>query len=74
MLPAHIGLGIVKGFTGYSQERHAASGNRSVPEQKLNVSRRLRGNELIWDNKSVPACYLCQDLPPGSNSNCNFPD
>ncbi len=36
------------------------------PEQKLNVSRRTRGNELIWQESSCIACGLCaQSCPQG---------
>jgi NAD(P)H-quinone oxidoreductase subunit I len=34
------------------------------PEQKLNVSRRIRGNQLIWDKELCAGCGSCQRACP----------
>jgi len=34
------------------------------PEQKLNTSRRIRGNELIWDKKNCTGCVTCAKTCP----------
>lgn len=34
------------------------------PEQRLIVSRRIRGNELVWDNKKCTGCATCAKTCP----------
>ncbi len=34
------------------------------PEEKLNVSRRIRGNQLIWEKENCNACSACQRACP----------
>lgn len=34
------------------------------PEERLNVSRRIRGNQLIWDKETCNACGACQRACP----------
>jgi len=34
------------------------------PEQRLNTSRRIRGNELIWDNIKCTGCGTCAKTCP----------
>ncbi len=34
------------------------------PEQRLNTSRRIRGNELIWDNIKCTGCGTCVKTCP----------
>ncbi len=37
------------------------------PEQRLNTSRRIRGNELIWDNIKCTGCSTCaKSCPQGA--------
>ena len=37
------------------------------PEQRLNTSRRIRGNELIWDNIKCTGCATCaKNCPQGA--------
>ena len=37
------------------------------PEQRLNTSRRIRGNELIWDNIKCTGCATCaKSCPQGA--------
>ena len=34
------------------------------PEERLNVSRRIRGNQLVWDKETCSACGTCQRACP----------
>ena len=34
------------------------------PEQRLTTSRRIRGNELIWDNRKCTGCATCAKTCP----------
>ncbi|MBG7617256.1 MAG: 4Fe-4S binding protein, partial [Chloroflexi bacterium] len=34
------------------------------PEQKITVSRRLRGTDIIWEKESCIACSLCVSACP----------
>ena len=37
------------------------------PEQRLNTSRRIRGNELVWDNIKCTGCATCaKSCPQGA--------
>ena len=37
------------------------------PDQRLNTSRRIRGNELIWDNTKCTGCGTCaKSCPQGA--------
>jgi len=37
------------------------------PEQRLNISRRIRGNELVWDNLKCTGCATCaKSCPQGA--------
>ena len=58
------GKGIAKGLTVTIRHllRHPVTSQ--YPEQRLNVSRRIRGNELIWDNKKCTGCATCAKACP----------
>lgn len=63
----HYGNGIVKGLrvTIKNLFRHPVT--VQYPEQRLNVSRRIRGNELIWDNIKCTGCATCaKSCPQGA--------
>lgn len=62
--PEHFGLGIVKGMgvTLRNFFRHPVT--LQYPEQKLNVSRRIRGNELIWSRAKCTGCATCAKTCP----------
>jgi formate hydrogenlyase subunit 6/NADH:ubiquinone oxidoreductase subunit I len=53
------GLGIAKGLSVTIRHllRHPIT--TQVPEQRLNPSRRTRGNELIWDKDKCTGCGTC---------------
>ena len=58
------GIGIAKGLTVTIRHllRHPVTSQ--YPEQRLNVSRRIRGNELIWDNMKCTGCATCAKTCP----------
>jgi NADH-quinone oxidoreductase chain I len=61
------GKGIAKGLTVTIRHllRHPVTSQ--YPEQRLNVSRRIRGNELIWDKTRCTGCATCaRTCPQGS--------
>ena len=61
------GKGIAKGLrvTITHLFRHPITAQ--YPEQRLNTSRRIRGNELIWDNIKCTGCSTCaKSCPQGA--------
>ena len=61
------GKGIAKGLrvTITHLFRHPITSQ--YPEQRLNTSRRIRGNELIWDNIKCTGCSTCaKSCPQGA--------
>ena len=58
------GKGLVKGLTVTIKYllRHPIT--TQYPEQRLNTSRRTRGNELIWDNIKCTGCATCAKSCP----------
>ena len=58
------GIGIAKGLriTIKHLLRHPIT--VQYPEQKLNMSRRIRGNELIWDKAKCTGCATCAKTCP----------
>ena len=61
------GIGIAKGLrvTIRHLGRHPVTAQ--YPEQRLNRSRRFRGNELIWDNQKCTGCATCaKSCPQGA--------
>lgn len=59
-----FGLGIAKGMkvTIKHLARHPTVSQ--YPEQRLNTSRRIRGNELIWDKEHCTGCATCAKTCP----------
>ena len=53
------GLGIAKGLSVTIRHLLRRPVTTQYPEQRLNPSRRLRGNELIWDEKKCTGCGTC---------------
>lgn len=61
------GLGIAKGLAVTMKHLFRHPVTAQYPEQKLNVSRRIRGNELIWDNVKCTGCATCaKSCPQGA--------
>lgn len=58
------GKGLTKGLTVTIRHllRHPVT--TQYPEQRLIPSRRIRGNELIWDNKKCTGCATCAKTCP----------
>jgi formate hydrogenlyase subunit 6/NADH:ubiquinone oxidoreductase subunit I len=58
------GIGIAKGLV--VTIRHIARWPVTVcyPEQRLNPSRRIRGNELVWNNVKCVVCTTCAKACP----------
>ena len=60
------GLGIIKGMTVTIRHLLRHPTVNQYPEQRLNVSRRIRGNELIWSRDELHRLrHLRQGLPAG---------
>ena len=53
------GIGIAKGLSVTIRHLLRRPVTTRYPEQKLNPSRRLRGNELIWDKDKCTGCGTC---------------
>ena len=63
------GKGLVKGMRVTIRHfvRHPIT--TQYPEQRLNTSRRIRGNELVWDNIKCTGCASCaKSCPQGAIS------
>ena len=58
------GIGIAKGLRVTLRHLFRRPVTVQYPEQKLNVSRRIRGNELIWDNTKCTGCATCAKTCP----------
>ncbi|MFH1169510.1 MAG: NADH-quinone oxidoreductase subunit I [Chloroflexota bacterium] len=53
------GLGIAKGLTVTIRNLLRHPTVSQYPEQRLNTSRRIRGNELIWSQERCTGCGTC---------------
>ena len=58
------GIGIAKGLRVTIKHLFRHPVTAQYPEQRLNVSRRTRGNELIWDKKKCTGCATCAKTCP----------
>jgi NADH-quinone oxidoreductase chain I len=60
----YFGIGILKGLAVSLRYffRHASVSQ--YPEQRLNISRRSRGNELIWSREKCTGCATCAKACP----------
>jgi len=58
------GIGIVKGLTVTIRHLLRHPTVSQYPEQRLNVSRRIRGNELIWSREKCTGCGTCAKTCP----------
>lgn len=60
----HSGIGIIKGMmvTILHLFRHPVV--NQYPEQKLNISRRFRGQEFIWSRSRCTGCATCAKACP----------
>ena len=58
------GIGIAKGLTVTIKHMFRHPVTVQYPEQRLNVSRRTRGNGLIWDEAKCTGCATCAKTCP----------
>ena len=58
------GIGIVKGLALTIKHLARRPVTLQYPEQKLNTSKRIRGNELIWDPVKCTVCTTCAKTCP----------
>lgn len=58
------GIGIAKGLTVTFRHLFRHPVTTQYPEQRLNTSRRIRGNELIWDDMKCTGCATCAKACP----------
>lgn len=58
------GIGIAKGLAVTIKHLFRHPVTAQYPEQRLNVSRRIRGNELIWDREKCTGCATCAKTCP----------
>jgi len=59
-----FGLGIIKGLTVTIKNNLRHPTVVQYPEQRLNTSRRIRGNELIWSRERCTGCGTCAKTCP----------
>ncbi len=55
----HYGIGIAKGMMVTLKHLFRRPITVQYPEQRLHTSRRLRGNELIWNQDKCTGCATC---------------
>jgi len=58
------GIGILKGMTVTIRHLLRHPTVSQFPEQRLNMSRRIRGNELIWSREKCTGCATCAKTCP----------
>ena len=58
------GKGIAKGMRMTAKHLFRKPITTQYPEQKLNVSRRVRGSQLIWEKEKCIACSACARACP----------
>jgi NAD(P)H-quinone oxidoreductase subunit I len=61
------GIGIAKGMALTFKHLFRPPITVQYPEQKLNVSRRIRGNELVWLVDRCTGCATCAKACPQGN-------
>ena len=60
----HYGIGIAKGLTVTIRHMFRRPITVQHPEQRLNTSRRIRGNELVWSKERCTGCATCAKTCP----------
>ena len=58
------GIGIAKGLSVTIRHLFRHPVVSQYPEQRLNISRRFRGNELIWNREKCTGCGTCAKTCP----------
>jgi NADH-quinone oxidoreductase chain I len=59
-----FGIGIAKGLSVTLRHLLRRPVTTQYPEQRLVTSRRIRGNELIWDKNKCTGCATCAKTCP----------
>jgi NADH-quinone oxidoreductase chain I len=63
----HYGIGILKGLAVTIRHLFRHASVSQYPEQRLNISRRSRGNELVWSREKCTGCATCaKSCPQGA--------
>jgi NAD(P)H-quinone oxidoreductase subunit I len=63
----HYGIGIAKGMALTLKHLFRSPITVQYPDEKLNTSRRIRGNELVWFPDKCTGCATCgKSCPQGS--------
>ena len=63
----HYGIGIAKGMALTFKHLFRHPITTQYPEERLTVSRRIRGNELLWDRIKCTGCATCaKSCPQGA--------
>ena len=60
----NFGVGILKGLTVSLRYLFRHPSVSQYPEQRLNISRRSRGNELVWSRERCTGCATCAKACP----------
>jgi NADH-quinone oxidoreductase chain I len=60
----HYGAGIAKGLTVTMKNLLRSRVTTQYPEKRLNVSRRTRGNQLVWNQAKCTGCTTCARTCP----------
>ncbi len=60
----HYGKGIAKGLSVTIKQITRHPTVVQYPEQRLNTSRRIRGNELVWSKDKCTGCDTCAKACP----------
>jgi len=58
------GIGIAKGLLVTIRHLLRRPITTQYPEQRLDTSRRIRGNELVWDKEKCTGCATCAKTCP----------
>ena len=58
------GIGIAKGMALTFKHLFRKPITTQYPEERLNVSRRIRGNEIVWDEERCTGCATCAKSCP----------
>jgi formate hydrogenlyase subunit 6/NADH:ubiquinone oxidoreductase subunit I len=69
------GIGIIKGLSVTIKHLLRHPTVSQYPEQRLNTSRRIRGNELVWSQEKCTGCGTCaKTCPQGAIQIATSPD
>ena len=60
----NYGEGIAKGMVVTMKNAIRAPITTQYPEKQLHISRRTRGNQLVWDKERCIACSMCARACP----------